>query len=108
MASRNPRQEVTEVRIEPVGLDGLLGVPATAEGLMLFAHGSGSLDTPVIGMNKQALAALQTGKRLIIVEGASHLFEEAGTLDEVVRHAAGWFAEHLRQPAERARGHGGG
>lgn len=49
----------------------------------------GSLDEPVIGMNQEALEALDNcaQKHLHIVPGASHLFEEPGTLDEVVRHA---------------------
>jgi pimeloyl-ACP methyl ester carboxylesterase len=59
----------------------------------------GSLDGPVIGMNQQAFDALTCEKELIIVEGASHLFEEPGTLDEVVRHATNWFQIHLRRPA---------
>ena len=62
----------------------------------------GSRDGPVIGMNERAYAALRAEKRLIIVEGAGHLFEEPGTLDEVVRHATGWFLEHLGPPAERS------
>lgn len=62
----------------------------------------GSRDGPVIGMNERAHAALRAEKRLVIVEGAGHLFEEPGTLDEVVRHATGWFLEHLGPPAERS------
>ncbi|WP_315918247.1 dienelactone hydrolase family protein [Mesorhizobium sp. SP-1A] len=56
----------------------------------------GSLDGPVIEMNERALAALRTEKRLVIIPGASHLFEEPGTLDQVVRYATGWFLAHLR------------
>jgi pimeloyl-ACP methyl ester carboxylesterase len=62
----------------------------------------GSLDGPVIGMNERALAVLKGEKQLIIVQGAGHLFEEPGTMDEVVRHATQWFLEHLA-PAERPR-----
>jgi pimeloyl-ACP methyl ester carboxylesterase len=54
----------------------------------------GSLDGPVIEMNRRAFDALRCEKRLVIVEGAGHLFEEPGTLDEVVRHATGWFQSH--------------
>lgn len=60
----------------------------------------GSLDGPVIGRNQTAYDALRSVKQLIIVEGASHLFEEPGTLDEVVRHATGWFRAHLHKPNE--------
>jgi len=52
----------------------------------------GSLDGPVIGLNRQAYAALKAPKELVIIEGASHLFEEPGTLDQVITHASRWFA----------------
>jgi dienelactone hydrolase len=55
----------------------------------------GGLDQPVIGMNREALAHLQTEKRMEIVAGATHLFEEEGTLDEVARLAREWFRSHL-------------
>lgn len=61
----------------------------------------GSRDGPVIGMNERAYDALRAEKRLAIVEGAGHLFEEPGTLDEVVRHATQWFLAHLCPSAER-------
>lgn len=57
----------------------------------------GSLDTPVIDMNRSAyerLAAAQ--RRIVIVPGASHLFEERGTLEEVARLAGDWFGRWLR------------
>ncbi len=57
----------------------------------------GSLDGPVIEMNERALAALRTEKQLIVIPGASHLFEEPGTLDRVVRYATDWFLAHLRE-----------
>src|SRR5216684_4159249 len=47
----------------------------------------GGLDHPVIGMNREALDHLQAEKRLEIVAGATHLFEEEGTLEEVARLA---------------------
>jgi pimeloyl-ACP methyl ester carboxylesterase len=55
----------------------------------------GSLDVPVIGMNRRAYNALATQRRPIIVEGAGHLFEEPGTMDQVIRHAIAWFRHHL-------------
>jgi putative phosphoribosyl transferase len=61
----------------------------------------GSRDGPVIGMNERAYDALGAEKQLVIVEGAGHLFEEPGTLDEVVRHATQWFVDHLNPSAER-------
>ncbi len=67
---------------------------ATAPTLLLV----GGLDDGVIDLNQQAYDQLQCEKELAIVPGASHLFEEAGTLDEVARQAAGWFARHLPAP----------
>lgn len=52
----------------------------------------GSLDGPVIGMNQRAYAALTAPKELVIVDGAGHLFEEPGTLDQVIIHAVHWFS----------------
>ena len=55
----------------------------------------GERDHPVIAMNRAALAQLESEKRLEIVPGASHLFEEPGTLERVARLAAGWFERYL-------------
>lgn len=56
----------------------------------------GGDDAPVIGMNQEALAKLRCpDKKLVIVPGATHLFEEPGTLEEVARLAAEWFAQHF-------------
>jgi putative phosphoribosyl transferase len=60
----------------------------------------GGLDGIVIDLNWQAYDQLHCEKELMIVPGASHLFEEPGTLDEVARQAAVWFARHL--PVARA------
>jgi putative phosphoribosyl transferase len=62
----------------------------------------GGHDEPVIGMNREALARLRCEKRLEIVPGATHLFEEPGALEEVARLAAGWFARHLAGTARTA------
>jgi dienelactone hydrolase len=55
----------------------------------------GGDDVPVIAMNRDALARLTCEKKLEIVPGASHLFEEPGTLDAVARLAGDWFLAHL-------------
>jgi len=57
----------------------------------------GGDDSPVIPLNQQALEQLQTEKQLEIVPGATHLFEEPGTLEEVARLATAWFADHFAQ-----------
>lgn len=56
---------------------------------------AGGLDHAVVALNEAALAALHCEKRLTIVPGATHLFEEPGTLDRVVTLARRWFLEHL-------------
>jgi dienelactone hydrolase len=55
----------------------------------------GGDDVPVIALNRQAYASLRAEKNLVIVPGASHLFEEPGTLERVASLAADWFTEHL-------------
>jgi putative phosphoribosyl transferase len=52
----------------------------------------GGDDVPVIALNQQAYGRLGTSdKQLVIVPGASHLFEEPGTLEQVAQLAADWF-----------------
>jgi dienelactone hydrolase len=55
----------------------------------------GARDVPVIELNQQAYRQLRCKKELKIVPGATHLFEEPGTLEEVARLAAGWFKQYL-------------
>lgn len=56
----------------------------------------GGLDRVVIGMNEDALARLTCEKKLEVIPGASHLFEEPGTLEAVANAAAAWFIRYLR------------
>jgi dienelactone hydrolase len=58
----------------------------------------GSLDLPVIDMNREALEHLQVEKRLDLVPGATHLFEEPGALEQVARLARQWFQTHFGLP----------
>ena len=106
-------------------LDGDLAIPdQSARGIVLFAHGSGSSrfssrnrfvadqllsaglatllivggdDEPVIGMNQEAMRQMRCEVKLEIVEGATHLFEEPGTLEQVARLARDWFIGHLHE-----------
>src|SRR5882724_3632670 len=55
----------------------------------------GGHDVPVIELNRAALAQLRCEKRLVIVPGATHLFEEPGALEAVARLAREWFDRHL-------------
>jgi pimeloyl-ACP methyl ester carboxylesterase len=64
----------------------------------------GGNDEPVIEMNRAALARLASRrKKLEIVPGATHLFEEPGTLDRVCELALEWFTKHLAEPASTSR-----
>jgi dienelactone hydrolase len=63
----------------------------------------GGLDDVVIELNRKAYRKLKTEKHLAIVPGATHLFEEPGTLQEVARLAADWFDRHLRTSAHDLR-----
>jgi len=56
----------------------------------------GGDDEPVIALNRQALARLRCVKHLQIVPGATHLFEEPGTLETVIDLASDWFTRYLR------------
>jgi putative phosphoribosyl transferase len=55
----------------------------------------GGLDDGVIELNQLAYEQLSSEKEMLIVPGATHLFEEPGTLEEVARQAADWFVRHL-------------
>jgi len=55
----------------------------------------GELDLPIRAVNECALSLLRCVKELVVVEGASHLFEEPGALERVAILAAGWFERHL-------------
>jgi dienelactone hydrolase len=55
----------------------------------------GGNDLLVIELNRAALVQLRSEKRLVIVPGATHLFEEPGALDEVARLAREWFERYL-------------
>ena len=62
-----------------------LAQPIAPGGIVIF----------VIALNPQALTQLTGVKMLHIVPGASHLFEEPGTLEEAARVAAAWFDQHF-------------
>lgn len=60
----------------------------------------GALDYGVIELNRSAQQLLRCRNRLDIVPGATHLFEEPGTLESAVERAANWFTEYLRETEE--------
>jgi pimeloyl-ACP methyl ester carboxylesterase len=61
----------------------------------------GSHDQPVIELNRQAMRRMHARVELEIVPGATHLFEEPGTLDQVADLAASWFARYLHAGSKR-------
>jgi len=71
-----------------------LALPAVSAPTLLIVGGD---DVEVIALNRAALAKLCCEKQLVIVPGATHLFEEPGTLEAVVDHARGWFLTHLAE-----------
>lgn len=58
----------------------------------------GGNDTQVITLNEMAYDRLQSEKEMSIIPGATHLFSEPGTLEEVSRLAAAWFTRYLVSP----------
>ena len=63
----------------------------------------GGNDRAVLPVNEAAFAALRGEKRIHVVPGATHLFEEPGALEEVAREATAWFGAYLL-PRKRGRG----
>ncbi len=59
----------------------------------------GGHDEEVLTLNRLAYEQITAEKQLAVVPGATHLFEESGTLEEAARLAAEWFARHLRSPS---------
>jgi pimeloyl-ACP methyl ester carboxylesterase len=58
----------------------------------------GGFDASVIKMNRDAMKQIRGEVKLEIVPGATHLFEEPGTLERVAELAGTWFAQHLHAP----------
>jgi len=67
-------------------------LPAVRAATLLIVGGN---DAQVIVLNRQAQARMSCEVKLEIVPGATHLFEEPGTLEQVAALAAGWFAGHM-------------
>jgi putative phosphoribosyl transferase len=68
-------------------------VPAVVSPTLLIV---GSQDTQVLRLNQKVLAQLHCEKELLVVQGATHLFEEPGALEAVAQHAGAWFGQHLK------------
>jgi putative phosphoribosyl transferase len=78
-------------RPDLAGVDALAGVRA-ASLFMVGGH-----DYGVIELNEAAYADLRCEKQFTIIPGATHLFEEPGTLEQVAEQAAKWFETHFKR-----------
>ncbi|HEX7364405.1 MAG TPA: dienelactone hydrolase family protein [Dehalococcoidia bacterium] len=88
------RTDVVKAVVSRGGRPDLAGpaLPKVKAPTLLIVGGN---DPVVIDLNRKALKELKEDKDLVIVTGASHLFEEPGTLEEVSRLATKWFQNHL-------------
>jgi dienelactone hydrolase len=95
------RPEIVQAVVSRGGRPDLAGksLGAVRQPTLLIVGGA---DTVVIELNRQAMEQLAGQARLEIVPGASHLFEEPGSLERVARLARNWFFLHLRPVAHRA------
>jgi putative phosphoribosyl transferase len=84
VVSRGGRPDLAEARLAEVRSPTLLIV--------------GSLDDSVLELNRQAQALLRCESELSVVPGATHLFEEPGTLEAAAGLARDWFTRHLQTP----------
>jgi len=94
-AARNP---VVHAVVSRGGRPDLAGHKALTEVRCPTLLIVGGNDDVVIELNQQAFALLDCPKQLEIVPGATHLFEEPGTLEQVAALAADWFRRHLAKP----------
>jgi len=76
-------------------------LPSVTAPTMLIVGGD---DEPVIEMNRVAYRLLSCPKRLVVVPGATHLFEEPGTLEQVAEHALAWFQQHVHPAKHKSTG----
>jgi putative phosphoribosyl transferase len=74
-------------------------LPAVSAATLLIVGGD---DDVVLLLNQKAYDELDCQKRLDVVPGATHLFEEPGALEEVARLAANWFQTHFKSAVEKA------
>ena len=67
-------------------------LPRVAAPTLLIVGGA---DPVVLALNREAAARMTCERRLHVIPGAGHLFEEPGAIQEVARLARDWFVEHL-------------
>ena len=115
-AATTMREEPVQIPLGPAALQGDLGVPAGAAGVVLFAHGSASsrqsprnryvaralqrdglatLLIDLLTLEEEAVDLQEDAEWLPIVPGTTHLFEASGTLEQLARLPSEWFARYL-------------
>jgi putative phosphoribosyl transferase len=99
-AAAEPRADVRAV-VSRGGRPDLAGerIPVVRAPTLLIV---GSLDPVVLELNQEAQRAMQAPTELVVVPGATHLFEEPGTLEQVARLAVEWFRRYLVPPGRAA------
>ncbi len=92
------RPDVVKAIVSRGGRPDLAGpvLPAVKAPTLLLVGGN---DQEVAAINREALGKLKVEKQMVIIPGATHLFEEPGTLEEVSRLAANWFGKYLGNQA---------
>jgi putative phosphoribosyl transferase len=88
------RPDVVQAIVSRGGRPDLAGkaLPLVRASTLLIVGGH---DYPVIAMNREALGQISSEKRLEIIPGATHLFQEPGALEEVAQLASEWFKQYL-------------
>lgn len=94
LAASNPEPPVAAI-VSRGGRPDLAGAEALGRVRAPTLLVVGGRDEPVIELNQMAMGHMRTEVELLIVPGAGHLFEEPGTLDQVIDHAAAWFNQHF-------------
>jgi putative phosphoribosyl transferase len=99
------RPQVVRAVVSRGGRPDLAGpaLPRVRAPVLLIVGGE---DVQVIELNRQVLAQLRVEARLVIIPGATHLFEEAGALDQVATYARQWFERQFMPEDTRAAGAG--
>lgn len=94
MAAATKHPDVVKATVSRGGRPDLAGssLPHVNSPTLLIVGGD---DTTVIELNEQAQEQMRTECKIVIVPGASHLFEEPGKLEEVARLATDWFLRYL-------------
>ena len=64
----------------------------------------GGRDLPVMAINRDGIGELRSEKKLVVIPGATHLFEEPGALEEVAKLATNWFANYLNRKVSYSSG----